>query len=114
MQLGGGDGEVADHAQHGGGDQRGPVGVEQPVQHPGDPVIVQGGRVARGQAQQGGVVTLGPLGQGVDRPVAGHDVADHHGDHRGGSQPQPGIVMRQVDVERLSEPHPGQEVVHDR
>lgn len=114
MQLGGGDGELADHAQHRGGDQTGPVGVEQPVQHPPDPVVVQRSGLTRGEAEHGRGVPLRPLGQGIDRSMPDHDVADHHGDHRRRGQPQPSIVMRQVALQLLTDPHPGQEVVHNR
>ncbi len=41
VQLVGGDGELAEHPQHGRGDQAGPVAVEQPVQRPPDPVVVE-------------------------------------------------------------------------
>jgi hypothetical protein len=51
VQLGELDVELAHRGQHDTGDQAGPIGVEEPVQHAPHPVVVQGGRVAGGQAE---------------------------------------------------------------
>ena len=68
------DAELADHAGHQLGEQAAPVRAEQPVQHPAGPVIVQQGRLAVAQAQQGRLVGLRPLAQGIQRPVLGAQV----------------------------------------
>ena len=114
VQLGGLDAELADHSQDGGGDQARSVTVEEPVQRPADPVVVEELDLARTEPEHGGVVARRPLPERVDRPVTGHDVADQHGDHRRGGQPQPGIVGGQDGAQMLGQTHPSQKEVHHR
>lgn len=114
MQLVDVDVELPDHAQDGLGDQTGPVGVEEPIQHPAHPVVVQRASVPARQAEQGGLVARGPLTQGVDRSVTHHDVAHRHADHRGGRQPQPGVPARHVGLQEPAQADPAQEVVEHR
>ena len=112
VQLGDVQVELVDGCQHGRGDQAGPVGVEQPVQHPTDPVIVQRGGIAGFQSQDRRVVVGRPFPEGVDRSMPGRDVGHHHSDHAGGWQPQPGVVVGQVGVQVLGQAEAGQEEVH--
>ncbi len=114
VQLGEFDGELPHHGQDHLGDHTGPVCVEETIEHASHPVVVQGVDVSRVEAEQARFVGGGPLGEGVDRLVRDDQVADHHCDHRGGSEPQPGVVRAQVSVQNFVQAHAGQEVVDDR
>ncbi len=94
MQLGGLDVEVADHRQDRLGDQARPVGVEEPIQGPADPVVVEHFGVTRPKAEHAGVEGRRPLTECVDRTMTDHEVAHHHLDHRCRGQPQPGVAVR--------------------
>lgn len=114
MQLGGVDVELGDHAHGQLGQKRRAVGVEQARQRPPDAVVAPQPHLAAGQSPQRRVVRCGPLGQGVHGPVAEHEVADHHADHRGRRQPYPPVAAGQVLVEQPGQPEPVAEVAHDR
>jgi hypothetical protein len=114
VQLVGADAELAQHPQHGLGDQAGPVGVEQPVQRPADPVVVEQFGLAWREPEHRRVVARRPLTERVHRPVPGHDVAHQHGDHRSRGQPQPDIVGGQVGLQMPGQADAGQEEVDDR
>ena len=108
------DGELADHARHQLGEQAAPVSMEQPVQHPAGPVVVEQFRLPRGQPQQGRLVGGGPLAQGVQRPVLYRQVRDHHRDHHRGVQRQPGIISRDPGIQQPEQAHPGREAADQR
>ncbi len=114
VQLGAVDTELADHTQHRLGDQAGPVGAGQAVQHAPDPVVVERARLVLVQPEQGRVVAGGPLAQRAGRPVRQDDVAHHQGDHRCRVQPQPGVAGRQAAGQPLGQVDAGQEVVEHR
>src|ERR1019366_1087257 len=65
VQLGCVHGELTDCAWHDSGQQAGPVGVEQRLQGPADPVVVERVDVGFGQPQQARVVAGCPLAQAV-------------------------------------------------
>ncbi|MGB8021216.1 MAG: hypothetical protein WCF04_08320 [Candidatus Nanopelagicales bacterium] len=86
--------ELADRAEHDRGQQAGPVGVEQRLQRPAHPVVVDHRHVSCGQPEQRRVVAGGPLAQDVERFPAQHQVRDHQPDRVRGGQLQPGVVVR--------------------
>src|SRR5665647_2110463 len=65
VQLGCVHGELTDRAEHDRGQQAGPVGVEQRLQGPPDPVVVEPVDLGLGQPQQARVVAGGPLAQAI-------------------------------------------------
>ena len=114
MQLGGVDVERADHPEHRGGDQARPISVEQSVKGAAYPVVVEQFHLARREPEDRRVIRGCPLAQGIDRPVTGHDVADHRRDHGGWRQSQPWVIGRQVVLQLLRNTHPVEQEVHDR
>jgi hypothetical protein len=105
--------ELTDHTQDSVGDQGRPVGVEEPVEHPGHPVVVQGTGVVRPETEYDRVEWGRPLRQGVDGAVADHEVAHDDTDHRRRGQAQPGVVVRKDSLETPGHLHARQEVVDD-
>ena len=114
VQLGGVDVERADHPEHRGGDQARPISVEQSVKGAAYPVVVEQFHLARREPEDRRVIRGCPLAQGIDRPVTGHDVADHRRDHGGWRQSQPWVIGRQVVLQLLRNTHPVEQEVHDR
>ena len=82
MQLAGVHRELTDRAEHDRGQQAGPVGVEQRLQGPADPVVVEPVDLGFGQPQQARVLAGGPLAQGVQGFAAQYQVG-HHDPDRG-------------------------------
>jgi hypothetical protein len=74
VQLGGVHPELGDHPEHQLGEQAGPVGVEELLGRPPDPVVVEHLDLARGQPEQPGGERGRPLPEPVERvrdPAAG-------------------------------------------
>ena len=95
MQLAGVDVELADCAQHDRGQQAGPVGVEQRLQRPPDPVVVEHTHLGDAQPEQRRVVAGGPLAQPIERLAAQHQVGHHQPDRDRRRQLDPGVGGRQ-------------------
>jgi hypothetical protein len=114
VQPGGVDAERGDRVQQQPGQQRGPVGVEQPDQHPADPVVVEQSHFLGVQSQQSRLERRRPVGQRVHRLPVQHQVAHHHPDRGGRRQFQPPVVGGQVLLEQPVQAKPGQEVVDHR
>ena len=70
--------ESLDRVEDQPGEQAGPVRVEQPGEHPADPVIVEQLNICSRQADRRRLVAGSPLAQCVHRGVSDHQVADHH------------------------------------
>jgi hypothetical protein len=92
VQLGGVDAKLGDHREHQFGEQGPAVGVEDLVQCPGDPIVVDPGHLGRGQAQQPRSIRGRLLGQGVERGPAQQQVRHHQPDRRRPGQPHPGVA----------------------
>jgi len=114
VQLGAVDVEGADHREDRLGDQGCSIRVEQAIEHPPDPVVVHRFRVATRQSEQPRLVGGGPLADPIERSVGDDDVGHHHRDDHGRINPEPGVTVRQVGVERLGQAHPLEEVLDDR
>jgi hypothetical protein len=114
MQLGQVQAELTDDTDDQFGEQRAPVGVEEKVQGTADAVVGEEQRVAFLQAQQMRVVGRGPLGQGIQRPMAQHQVGDHDLDDGGGRQPHPHVGQCHVLVQQPRQPHPPGDLVDQR
>ena len=114
MQLVDVDVEPLHGAEHQPGQQAGPVRVEEPGQHPPDPVVIEQTRLARAQPEQGWIERCGPFAEGVDRLAVQHQVG-HHGPDRGRrGQLEPGVGARQVLRQQGGQPEPVTECVDDR
>lgn len=103
-----------DHPEQRGGDQARPISVEQSVKGATYPVVVEQFHLARREPEDRRVTRGCPLAQGIDRPVTGHDGADHRRDHGGRRQSQPWVIGRQVVLQPLRNTHPVEQEVHDR
>jgi len=114
VELAGVDGELADRAEHHRGQQAGPVGVEQRLQGPPDPVIVEPADLLGGQPEQRRVVTGGPLAQAVERLTAQHQVRHDQPDRGRRAHLHPGIAVRQRRCQQSGEPEPVGHRVDDR
>ena len=98
--------EAAHCGQHDRGEQAGPVRVEQRVQGPADPIVVEHCQFRLGQPEQVRAVAGGPFGQPVDRLPADQQV-DHHQPHRGGRcQLESRVSHRQHAVQQRRQPQP--------
>jgi len=105
--------EAADDREHRLGDEAGPVRVEQAVERAAHPVVVERRGVAGLEPEHGRVVGRQPLAERVDRPVAHHDVAHDHPDHRRRGEAQPGVIVRQVALQAAGQAHAPEEPVDD-
>jgi hypothetical protein len=114
VQPGGVDTELADRGEHDRGQQAGPVSIEQRVQRPADPIIVDGRDFDLGQAQQRRVIAGCPLAQRVERFAAQHQVRDHQPDRGRGCQLGPAVDLVQGVVQQPRQAEAVQDVVHDR
>jgi hypothetical protein len=109
------DAEAVHRVQHQPGRQAGPVGVEQPRQHPPDPVVVEQPHLALVQAEQGRVERCRPLLQRIHGLAVEYQVAHHHHpDGRGRRQLQPRVLVRHEAFQQPLQAQPVQEVVDDR
>jgi len=95
VQLAGVDAELADRPQHDRGQQAGPVGVEQRLKGPADPVVVEHPEILRAEPEQRRVEGGGPLAQAVERCTAQHQVRDDQPDRDRRRQLQAAVVGRQ-------------------
>jgi len=114
VQLAGLDTELADRAQHDHGQKTGPVGVEQRLQGPTDPVVIERRQVAGAEPEQRRVVTTRPLAQTVERLTSQHQVRDHQPDRNRRRQLQAGVLGRHCAREQRGQPKPVQHLVDDR
>ena len=67
--------EISDHPEHEFGQECRSVALEQFVQGPSDPVVVERGRLLLSQAQSGWQHRSSPLGHGVQRNLHGKTFA---------------------------------------
>src|ERR1035437_8971262 len=66
VQLRQGDVELADDLDHDLGDETRPIAVEEPVEHPPHPVVVERPEIANLQPEQRGLVGGGPLAHRIE------------------------------------------------
>jgi hypothetical protein len=93
-------------------EQRGSVGVEEPLQAAPHPVVVQQRNLARPEAQQRRRERGGPLAEGVDGLMVHDEVA--HDDTEGGGrgEPQPAVIGGHMGRQGVVNSDAAQEVVH--
>jgi len=114
VQLAGVDGELADRAEHNRGQQAGAVGVEQRLQGPPDPVVVEHPDLLSGQAEQRRVVAGGPLADAVERFAAQHQVRHDQADRGRRAHLHPGVTVGQCAGQQGGQPEPVGHRVDDR
>jgi hypothetical protein len=114
VQLRAVDLKLLDHAEHQLRQQRRAVSIEQLVQCAPDAVVVEQGALARGEAQQPGVIALGPLRQAVERLARDAQVGHQHPDRHRRAQHHALIARWQVALQQPPQSDPRKEVVDDR
>ena len=107
VQLGDVDPKPPDRADAQGREQARPVRDEQPVQGPSYPVVVEGRRLTRPQAEQPWGMSGRPGRHGIQRPAAHRQVAHQHTDHPGRLDGTPGIGVGQERRDQLVEVEAG-------
>jgi len=114
VQLGGVHPELGDHREHQLGEQAGPVGVEQLLGRPTDPIVVDDLDLAPRQTEQPGGERGGPLPESVERCAAQQQIGDHQA-HRGRrGQTHPDIGGGQIALQQRRQPGAAPEVVDQR
>ncbi len=111
MELGEVDGELGDGAEDELGEQGGAVGVEEAIQCPSNPIVVEQRRFICDEPELVGVEWGGPFAEGVDGFAVEHEVAHQHPEGEAGSEAQAPVVVRDVALEELGEAEPLEEVV---
>lgn len=94
MQFAGVHTELGDHAHDQFGEHAGAVGVEQFLQRPPGPVVVEPGSVGGAQAEQIRRVRRRPFAQPVQRRPADEQVENDQPDHRVRGQPVAAVRRR--------------------
>jgi hypothetical protein len=108
------DAELLDHVGRHGQDQRGHIGLEQPVQGPSYAVIVEPVDLLRRQVQDVGRVVRGPFAHAIDRPSRDEQIAEQ--DQEGLDRRELGAAIfgRQGGAEEFRQARPPQKSIEDR
>ena len=114
VQLRAVDLELGDHAEHQLHQQRRAIAVKELIQRAPDAIVVEHLALIRTEAEQSGVVALGPLGKAVERLARHAQVAHQQADRRGGRERDALIGRRQVAAEHALHSCPCEEQVDDR
>jgi hypothetical protein len=114
VQLGAVDAVGADGGQAECGEQAGPIGQEQLVESAADPVVVQQGRLAGGQADKIRLVAARPRRQPIQRLPPDDKIADEHPNRPGRRQLDSLIGLWQVGGQQPVDTEAPEHRVHHR
>ncbi len=104
--------ELPDDLDHDRGQEGGAVGIEELVQGPPSPIVVEEGHLPRGEAQEGRDEGAGPLLEGVDRPPIQEDVAQE--DEEGAKGRESGLRGAEAAGQEGGNASAVKEMVEDR
>ncbi|OIQ75302.1 hypothetical protein GALL_430300 [mine drainage metagenome] len=108
------DAESLDGADDDGGHQGRPVRVEQPVEGPPHPVVVQAIDLVRFQPKQGGQERLCPLLEPIDRPASEEDVAQEDAEGSGRTDPAAPVHVGHILLKERIQPQAVKHVLKQR